>query len=211
MSDISENNNEISEVESFKIITIICPKCKIKKKLNVPEKIINQSKQLTTISVPAELCCEHSFQAFVDKNFKVRGYQQVDFAFSSIEYLDKDEEGIAEIPEFEQICNLIRHSVDDSDILGGAILTIDGKVLYSSLPAKTFSSTIREFEVRAKKNLIPVQKMFLELSNNQKICSQYMKINQVKFILILIFSDLIKLGMGNLLLKELTKKVTDLY
>lgn len=48
-------------------------------------KIINQSKQLTTVSIPSGLTCEHSFQAFVDKNFVVRGYQTVDFEFSKME------------------------------------------------------------------------------------------------------------------------------
>ncbi|MFX1276182.1 MAG: hypothetical protein ACFFBP_15670 [Promethearchaeota archaeon] len=211
MNAINGNSTGLNGGNSFKNVNIICPKCQEKKVLSVPKKIINESKQLTTISIPANLCCEHSFQAFIDKNFKIRGYQLVDFAFSAVEYLDKEEEEHAVIPEFEKIINLIRQSVDEKDILGGAILTIDGKVLYSSLPHKTFSSTTREFEVRAKKNLINVQKMFLELENEQKICSQYMEVNNVKFILILVFASTIKLGMGNLLLKELTKKITHLF
>ena len=176
----------------------------------MPTKIINQSKQLTTVSIPVDLCCEHSFQAFIDKNFKVRGYQQVDFEFSSVEFIEKEEEQEI-IPEFQEIINLLRRSVGDKDILGSAILAVDGKVLYSSLPQKTFSSVIKEFEVRAKKNLINVKKMFLELENNQTVCSQYMEVKTIKFILILIFSHQIKLGMGNLLLKELTKKIENLF
>ena len=211
MNAIDEKHDNMNLGNSFKTITIICPKCQEKKKLSVPVKIINESKQLTTISIPVNLCCEHSFQAFVDKNFKIRGYQLIDFAFSAVEYLEKEEKDQMSIPEFEKIINLIRQSVDEKDILGGAILTIDGKVLYSSLPHETFSSTTREFEVRAKKKLINVQKMFLELENEQKICSQYMEIKDVKFILILVFSNNIKLGMGNLLLKELTKKIKKNY
>lgn len=211
MNAKNNKSDKINAGDSFRDITIICPKCQEKKKLSVPIKIINESKQLTTISIPVNLCCEHSFQAFVDKNFKIRGYQLVDFAFSGVEYLEKEEEDRPLIPEFEKIVNLIRQSVDEKDILGGAILTIDGKVLYSSLPSKTFSTTTREFEVRAKKKLISVQKMFLELENEQKICSQYMELNEVKFILILVFSKNIKLGMGNLLLKELTKKIKKMF
>ena len=61
-------------------VKLICPVCKSKKDLKVPESILNQSSgQLTTISVPNGLICEHHFQAFVDKQFKVRGYQKVDF------------------------------------------------------------------------------------------------------------------------------------
>ena len=210
MNDIQADGTGASQEELFETILIVCPKCKERRNLKVPTKIINQSKQLTTVSIPVDLCCEHSFQAFIDKNFKVRGYQQVDFEFSSVEFIEKEEEQEI-IPEFQEIINLLRRSVGDKDILGSAILAVDGKVLYSSLPQKTFSSVIKEFEVRAKKNLINVKKMFLELENNQTVCSQYMEVKSIKFILILIFSHQIKLGMGNLLLKELTKKIENLF
>jgi hypothetical protein len=62
-----------------KQVQLVCPICKSEKYLNLPESIINQSAQLTTISIPNGLVCSHHFQAFVDKQFKVRGYQKVDF------------------------------------------------------------------------------------------------------------------------------------
>ena len=60
-------------------VQLTCPTCKSKKELKLPESILNQSGQLTTISVPNGLVCNHHFQAFVDQQFKVRGYQRVDF------------------------------------------------------------------------------------------------------------------------------------
>ncbi|MFX1337807.1 MAG: hypothetical protein ACFFDK_04295 [Promethearchaeota archaeon] len=75
----------VKSTESDKKINIqfICPVCKSKKELLVDKSIINQSKQLTTISIPKNKICQHHFQAFIDKNFKVRGYQKVDFTFDS--------------------------------------------------------------------------------------------------------------------------------
>lgn len=60
-------------------VQIICPICKTEKLLNIPETILNQAKPLTTISIQKGLLCSHHFQAFIDKNFKVRGYQKIDF------------------------------------------------------------------------------------------------------------------------------------
>lgn len=77
----SVSNSEISEIDvshKVKIVNVICPVCKSKKDITVPESIINQS-GLTTVSVPKDLVCKHHFQAFIDKQFKVRGYQKVDF------------------------------------------------------------------------------------------------------------------------------------
>lgn len=63
-------------------VRIICPRCKSSKELSFPRTIINNSSQLTTVSIPKGLVCIHTFQAFIDKNFKVRGYQNVDFEFA---------------------------------------------------------------------------------------------------------------------------------
>lgn len=65
------------------ILKFICPVCKAEKKLTFSKSIINESKTLTTISIQRNEICEHHFQAFVDKNFRVRGYQKVDFELVS--------------------------------------------------------------------------------------------------------------------------------
>lgn len=62
-----------------KQVQLVCPVCKSQKFLKLPESVLNQTGQLTTISIPNGLVCDHHFQAFVDKQFKVRGYQKVDF------------------------------------------------------------------------------------------------------------------------------------
>ena len=73
--------------ETRKVLTI-CPICKSKKDLDLPESIVNQASNIATISIPKGLVCEHHFQMFVDKNFHVRGYQKVDL---EIEINSKDE------------------------------------------------------------------------------------------------------------------------
>ena len=41
------------------------------------------------MSIASGLVCEHQFQAFVDKNYMVRGYQRVDFEFEKIKTEEK--------------------------------------------------------------------------------------------------------------------------
>jgi hypothetical protein len=74
---------QINELNEYSIVKIICPVCKVKKELRFPKSVINEARKLTTISLPKGLLCDHHFQAFVDKNFKVRGYQKVDFEFKT--------------------------------------------------------------------------------------------------------------------------------
>ncbi|MCJ7651702.1 MAG: hypothetical protein MUP85_24110, partial [Candidatus Lokiarchaeota archaeon] len=64
--------------------------------------IINEARQLTTVSIPKGLVCEHHFQAFVDKNFVIRGYQKVDFEIAYDIY-DKKKKKKNEITNPENI------------------------------------------------------------------------------------------------------------
>lgn len=214
------DTNEISEKETYQDILVICPTCKIKKELNIPSKIINQAQHLTTISIPSGVICEHSFQAFVDKNFIVRGYQKVDFEFSHMEFFERSDGVVAEPddsaaqlssqPLFQEIIKLLRSFVDDKEIIGSGMFTVDGRILYSSLPSNTLFSIIKEFEVRTEKKLSSLKKMYLELENNQKICSNYIEIQGIRFALVLFFSRIVKLGMGNLYLNDLVKNIRKL-
>jgi len=203
-------------------ILVVCPTCNSRKDLKIPSKIINQSKQLTTVSIPSGTVCEHSFQSFVDKNFKVRGYQKVDFEFAKMEFYeggggeegleeqDEQSAGLSSLPLFQDIVNLLRSYVDDKEVLGSGIFTVEGNILYSSLPSNTLFSITKEFEVRSERKLSSLKKMYLELENNQKICSNYIEIQGMRFALVLFFSSFVKLGMGNLYLNDLVKKIKKL-
>ncbi|MBN1801047.1 MAG: hypothetical protein JW891_06030 [Candidatus Lokiarchaeota archaeon] len=198
------------ETGIVKDVLIICPKCQKRKKLQIPVKIINKSKQLTTVSIPAEICCEHGFQAFIDKNFKVRGYQQVDFDFSKLEYLEKEGQPDEEISELEEIIKVLRNCVDDNDVLGSALFNIEGKVLYSSLSTDTLFNTIREFETRKEEQLAKINRIYLVLENRQMVCSKFFDIQDKEFILTVILSEKVKIGMGNLILRNLEKELLNL-
>jgi len=213
-------SKDLTMKEDYQDIIVICPTCKTKKDLKIPTKIINQAKQLTTVSIPSGAVCMHSFQSFVDKNFKVRGYQKVDFEFSHMEFYESSDAEAA-VPDdptaqlssqqlFQDIIKLLRSYVDDKEILGSGIFTVDGHVLYSSLPSNTLFSIIKEFEVRSEKKLSSLKKMYLELENNQKICSNYIEIKDMRFALVLFFSQTVKLGMGNLYLNDLVKRIRKL-
>ena len=79
---------QISELNEYSKVKITCPVCKVNKELMFPKSVIKEARQLTTISLPKGLLCDHHFQAFVDKNFIVRGYQKVDFEFENKRFVD---------------------------------------------------------------------------------------------------------------------------
>ena len=209
----------MNEQGLYKKILLRCPKCEAQKSINVPSKIIIQSDSVVTMGIPIGLICDHSFQAYVDKFADVRGYQVVDFDIPKTEYLQSDVsktigqesvDPITNLPYYDDIINILRNVVDDREIIGSAVFTTEGSVLYSSISHNTLIDTIREFEVRNKEKLHSISKMFLELTNHQKVCSEYLEIQDLKVILVLIFSDLVNFAIGNMYLKRVVKKIEGL-
>lgn len=80
----------ITSLEDSAKIRFVCPVCKSEKVLRFPKSVITQAKGLSTMSIASGLVCEHQFQAFVDKNYAVRGYQRVDFEFENLRTDDKN-------------------------------------------------------------------------------------------------------------------------
>lgn len=76
------NNSFLFKEEEYshQSIDVICPVCKSQDSIHIPHNILKKV-GLITISIPKDSICEHHFQVFIDKDFKVRGYQKVDFEF----------------------------------------------------------------------------------------------------------------------------------
>jgi hypothetical protein len=215
----TEINKSVKEL--FEKIILRCPKCETQKRIKVPSKILTQSGTVITIGIPIGLICDHSFQAYIDNNSDVRGYQVVDFVIPKTEYFQSDmlkdepeemnnQSSFTKLPLFQDIINLLRNCVDDREILGSAVFTTKGNVLYSSIPHSTLLDTIREFEVRNEEKLHSITRMFLELKNHQKVCSEYLEIHDLEVILVLIFSETVNFAIGNMYLRDVAKKIEKL-
>ena len=220
---INNKETRIGEVSSsqnvlFNYVKIKCPKCEMLKSLKIPIKIIDQTQNLTQINIPKGMICEHSFQVLIDKSFVIKRYQFIDDEFHKIEFLkDNDREILEEVdkdiihflsfPFYKDIINVLRESIDDRDILGTAIFTDKGKVLYASIPSNLLFNIIKEFDFRNEKELQATTKMYIEMKNQEKIFSENIKILNTKDIFVLIFSKRVNFGMGAMLFRDLIKKV----
>ena len=122
----------------------------------------------------------------------------------------EDKNPITSLPFYNEMINVLRNCVDDREILGSAVFTTKGNVLYSTIPHNTLLDTIREFEVRNKEKLHSITKMFLELKNHEKVCSEYLEIHDLEVILVLIFSEMVNFAIGNMYLRDVVKKIEKL-
>ena len=59
-------------------LKIICPVCKAEKLLEFPKSIFEKANEHSTIFFPMGLVCEHRFQALIDEDRMIRGYQIIE-------------------------------------------------------------------------------------------------------------------------------------
>jgi hypothetical protein len=134
-------------------VSITCPICKKCKGINIPEFTNPQKSHLLTISIPKGMICEHHFQAFVDKNYNIRGYQKVD-----IELKDR--------PNY----NITGKNIEDRDI--SKHLTIEGNLVKFDPKSITFNkgdaSEIQDkFEKNKVMSLKDIYNEFWEFIDNK--------------------------------------------
>ena len=189
ISNIEGENDKLAKIH------VTCPHCNASKFIKIPTNIINESNHLTTISIPLNHICEHSFQIFVDNHFVIRGYQRVDFDISNFEiYQDgSDSKGEDLLITYnfsviiKKMIQLIRENINIKGIFGGLVLTESGNLIFSSLPSEISINMIRKMEIQ-KSFPKTINQIFLILSNNQKIISSTLVIDNVKLIFTLCFS-----------------------
>jgi len=202
--------------ENYIKIRLTCPRCKKEKFLKVPTELTKHSEHLTTISIPSEFVCKHSFQAFIDKDFNVRAYQNADFEITKIEFYEsepKDKEGILTYTLSQLIKNIVetlRESLIDKQILGGAIFNLEGKVMYSSLPDEIFIIMASQLEDQEKKQSIKIKQSILLLENNEKIYSKIIELKNISLNLVLFMSSEIDLNEANSHMENLIAKIIEL-
>jgi hypothetical protein len=116
------------------VIRMECPICKTKKDVKFPRSIINQAKQLTTVSITKGLLCGHHFQLFLDKDFKIRGYQKVDYELNP------------EVSKNKEKSDKKAKNTTDNDKELFENLILDGNYLEYKPPAKNKMSLAEIYE-----------------------------------------------------------------
>ena len=184
----------------MKGIRLICPICHKTKIVEVPKKVVENSETLLTISVPSNYICQHGFQAYVDKWFSVRGYQNSDLELKNLEIFETGSKKIDEILTYtislviKKIIKNLKKSEEDGAILGSTLLNQKGNVLYFSLPDEIFLNIIRQIEHQKVESEIKLQKMIFELENNQKIFSEILKVEEIILTLVVLFPSLVSIS-----------------
>ena len=100
----------------------------------------------------------------------------------------------------------------DNEIVGAALLTTKGNVIYTSLPNEILVNSLKELEIRYMVGALNLPEMYYGLENGQKVFSKIIdipwKLDPLLFVAL--YDNVVPLGMAEMNLRKVAKKITNI-
>ncbi|MBY9006460.1 MAG: hypothetical protein KGD63_06850 [Candidatus Lokiarchaeota archaeon] len=110
---------------------------------------------------------------------------------------------------YGKIIKIFRDLVSKNEIIGAAVLSTDGHVIYSILPDEILARSLKELEIRFKVGTVKLPELFYSLENGQKVFSKLVEISWKRdnFIIVMLFENSVPLGMAEITLNKVSKAI----
>ncbi|TFG24580.1 MAG: hypothetical protein EU533_01970 [Promethearchaeota archaeon] len=153
------------------------------------------------------------FEEFIRSN-EVDEYQEIQNAYFDDQInniISGKEEMRTSQPLYRKIVELITNLVFENEILGAALFSINGNVIYSSLPQEILLSSLKELEIRHAV-ASDFSTTFYSLENGQKIFSKVIEIpwKLDPLILVVLFDSTTVTGMAEVNLDKMSKTIQNI-
>jgi hypothetical protein len=114
-------------------------------------------------------------------------------------------------PLYRKIIDLVNNLVFENEILGAALMNINGKVIYSSLPHEILLSSLKELEIRYTASR-DFSTTFYSLENEQKVFSKIIKIpwKLDPLLFVVLFDSTVPFGMAEINLDKISKTIENI-
>ncbi len=122
-----------------------------------------------------------------------------------------EEELVSSQPLYKKIIDLFNVLTLKNEILGAALFSINGKVIFSSLPYKILLSSLKELEIRhivANEYTLT----FYSLENGEKVFSRIINIpwKLDPLLIVVLYESTVPLGMAEVNLDKMTKTIQNI-
>jgi hypothetical protein len=127
-----------------------------------------------------------------------------------IDSIVKGEEELYESREFYlKIIDFFKKLILENEIIGAALLSTRGNIIYNSLPDDILVNSIKELEIRFMSGTQNLPEMFYSLESGEKICCKIITgdIGTFDYFIVLFFGSSIPLGMAEVILMKASKSI----
>ena len=154
------------------------------------------------------------FELFPDLS-KLKDYQQIEEPKFDllVDSLITGEEDIRMSKVFyTKIIDTFKELMYENEIVGVALLSIKGNVIYTSLPNEILVNSLKELEIRYKVGALTLPEMYLRLENGQKVVSKVIDIpwKLDPLLIVILFDRTVPLGMAEVNLEKIAEKIINI-
>jgi len=122
-----------------------------------------------------------------------------------------EEDLVMSQPLYRKIIDFIKNLMFENEIMGAALLNINGKVIYTSLPHEILLSSLKELEIRYTVSK-EFNTTFYSLENDQKVFSKIIKIpwKLDALLFVVLFDSTVPFGMAEINLNKIGKTIENI-
>ncbi len=146
---------------------------------------------------------------------KVKDYEQIEEPKFD-EFVDSIITGEEEIylskVFFQKVIDVFKELMYENEIVGAALLSTKGNVIYTSLPNEILVNSLKELEIRYRVGTLTLPEMYSRLENGQKVVSKIIDIpwKLDPLLIVVLYDNTVPLGMAELNLDKIAKKIINI-
>ena len=146
---------------------------------------------------------------------KIKDYQEledIEFDNTVDALITGEEESYLSDTFYKKAINIFKDLIREDEIIGAALLTTQGYVIYTSLPNDILVNSLKELEIRFMVGALSLPEMYYSLENGQKVFSKIVDIpwKLDPLLLVILFDKNVPLGMAELNLGRLANTIVNI-
>ncbi|MHA1914868.1 MAG: hypothetical protein ACW97V_10935 [Promethearchaeota archaeon] len=174
----------------------------------------DSSASLLFVSSRLTRIADEFFELFPDTS-KIKDYQQIDEPKYD-ELVDSIITGEEEIYMskvfYTKVIDVFKELMYENEVIGAALLSIKGNVIYTSLPNEVLVNALKELEIRYRVGSLTLPEMYSRLENGQKMVSKIIDIpwKLDPLLIVVLYDTVVPLGMAEVNLDRIASRIINI-
>ena len=113
---------------------------------------------------------------------------------------------------FQKVIDIFKELMYENEIVGAALLSTKGNVIYTSLPNEILVNSLKELEIRYMVGAVTLPEIYSRLENGQKVVSKIIDIpwKLDPLLIVILFESTVPLGMAEVNLEKVGNRIINI-
>lgn len=113
---------------------------------------------------------------------------------------------------FQKVIDVFKELMYENEIIGAALLSTKGNVIFTSLPNEILVNSLKELEIRYRVGTLTLPEMYSRLENGQKVVSKIIDIpwKLDPLLIVVLYDKTVPLGMAEVNLDKIGSKIMNI-